>query len=87
MKDLEIFLLKWVEKDHNWLLPRSRVRDLLTGISPDIVENIWFAALKSSVEPLEPKPAPINSMSCAADKDLLLSLDYIAKYINGMGHK
>jgi len=52
-----------------------------------MVENIWFATFKSSVEPLEPKPAPINSMSCAADKDLLLSLEHIAKYINGTGHR
>jgi len=52
-----------------------------------MVENIWFAVFKSSVEPLEPKPAPTNSMSCAADKDLLLSLEHIDKYINGTGHK
>jgi len=52
-----------------------------------MVENIWFATFKSNVEPLEPKPAPINSMSFAADKDLLLSLTHIAKYINDMGHK
>jgi len=52
-----------------------------------MVENIWFATFKSSVEPLGPKPAPINSMSCAADKDLQLSLEHIAKYIDGTGHK
>ena len=52
-----------------------------------MVENIWFDTFKSSVEPLEPKPAPINSISCVADKDLLLSLEHIAKYINGTGHK
>lgn len=52
-----------------------------------MVESIWFASFDSSVEPLEPKSAPMNSMSCAANKDVLLSLKQIAKYINGMGHK
>ena len=42
-----------------------------------MVENISFATFKSRVQPLEPKLAPINSMSCAADKDLLLSLEHI----------
>ena len=52
-----------------------------------MVESLWFASFKSSIEPLEPKPAPINSMSCAADEDLLLLLKQIAKYIKGAGHK
>jgi len=46
-----------------------------------MVENVWFASFKSSVEPLEPKPAPMNDMLRAADKDLLQSLEQIAKYM------
>ena len=46
-----------------------------------MVETVWFASIKSSIEPLEPKPAPMNSTSCATNKDLLLSLKQIAKYI------
>jgi len=52
-----------------------------------MVENILFANFKPSVEPLEPKQAPINNMSCVADKGLLLSLEQISEYINDTGHK
>ena len=56
-------------KDERVLLitpKKSYKRPTDRNITWYIVENVWFATFKSSVEPLEPKPAPINSMTRAA---------------------